>query len=237
VLGQLIPLAVLSAITSPTAVAAVLVILNRPNPRTLMVAYVVGSLIASLLIGIGVVALLKSSHAFTQHHASSRPKFEIAVGVIILISESWLSSSRSAAVRRRSSEWLASRRQRKAVHASSAPSRSARILSRGSVGLVAALGVAMHLPGLLYLVALGDIGAANLGTPETLAVLIGFNLVMLAPIELPLLGCIVDPHATQEKVKAIDSFIRSHERRELLIVGAVAGGYLIIGGVITLISS
>ncbi len=217
--------------------AAVLVILNRPNPRALLMAYVVGSFIASVLIGIGVVALLKSSHVFTPNHASSRPTFEIAVGVIILISEAWLSSARSAAVRRRSSEWLASRRQRKAERSSDAPSRSARILNRGSVGLLAALGVATHLPGLLYLVALGDIAAANRGAPETLVVLIAFNLVMLAPIELPLLGCIVDLQATQEKVKTIDGFIRSHQRRELLIAGAGAGCYLIISGVITLISS
>ncbi len=59
---------------------------------------------------------------------------------------------------------------------------------------------------------------------------------MLAPIELPLLGCMFDPEATQQKVQAIDAFIRHHRRRELLIVGGVAGGYLIISGLITLLT-
>ena len=214
--------------------AAVLVILSRPNPRALMTAYVVGSFITSVLVGIGVVALVKSSGVFTQRHSSSRPTFEIVVGVIILISEVWLSSARSAAVRRRSSEWLAARRQRKAERSAGKPSRSAQILSRGSVGLIAALGVAMHLPGLLYVVALGDMAAAHLGGPETVLVLIGFNLVMLAPIELPWLGCILDPDATQRRVTAIDEFIRRHQRREALIGGAVAGGYLVISGLVGL---
>jgi hypothetical protein len=215
--------------------AAVLVILSRPNPRALMAAYVVGSFIASLVVGIGVVALLKSSHAFTERQSSSRPSFQIIVGVIILISEAWLSSARSAAVRRRSSEWLAARRQRKAERSAGKPSRSAQVLSTGSVGLVAALGVAMHLPGLLYLVALGDIAAANLGQVKSVLVLIGFNVVMLAPIELPLLGCILDPDATQRRVTEIDEFVRRHQRRELLIVGALAGGYLVIGGIVELV--
>jgi hypothetical protein len=215
--------------------AAVLVILGRPNPRALMTAYVVGSFIASLLIGIGVVALLRSSDVFTERQSSSRPSFEIVVGVIILISEVWLSSARSAAVRRRSSEWLAARRHRKAERSAGKPSRSAQILSRGSVGLVATLGVAMHLPGLLYLVALSEMAAANLGRAETVLVLIGFNVVMLAPIELPLVGCILDPDATQRRVKAIDNFIRRHQRRELLIGGALAGGYLVIGGILELV--
>lgn len=234
-LGQLIPLAVLSAVTSPTAMAAVLVILSRPNPRALMIAYVAGSFVASCAIGIAVVALLKTSHAFSAPHSDTRPAFDICVGVIILISEAWLSSARSAAVRQRSSEWLAARRRRKAERSAGRPSRSARILDRGSVGLVAALGVAMHLPGLLYLVALGDMAAARLGTVETVLVLIGFNVVMLAPIELPLFGCIFDPEATQRRVKAIDDFIHTHERRGLLIVGALAGGYLVISGVLALI--
>lgn len=215
--------------------AAVLVILSRPNPRALMTAYVVGSVTASVAIGGAIVALLKTSHAFTVRQSSSRPAFDICVGVIILISEVWLSSARSAPVRQRSSEWLAARRQRKAQRAAGRPSRSAQILDKGSVGLVATLGVAMHLPGLLYLVALGDVAAAHLTTVETVLVLVGFNLVMLAPIELPLLGCIVDPEATQRRVKAIDDFIRSHRRRELLIVGALTGGYLVIGGVVALV--
>lgn len=216
--------------------AAVLVILSRPRPRALLTAYVLGSFVASLLIGVGVVALLKSSHTFTGRNSSSRPTLEIVVGVIILLSEAWLSSARSAAVRQRSSEWLADRRRRKVARSARKPGRSARILNRGSVGLVAALGVAMHLPGLLYLVALGDIAAANLTGADTVTVLIAFNVVMLAPIELPLLGCIFDPQATEQKVTAIDAFIRRHQRRELLIVGGLAGGYLIISGLITLIS-
>lgn len=55
---RLIPLAVLAAVTSPTAIAVVLVILNRPCAVRLLVAYLVGSFLASLLIGIAIVAAL-----------------------------------------------------------------------------------------------------------------------------------------------------------------------------------
>jgi hypothetical protein len=233
--GQLIPLAVLSAITSPTAIAAVLLILHRPQPTSLLAAYVAGSLAASMLVGIAVVAILNATDAFTPgERGTSRPILYIVAGVLILASTAFLQSERSAELRRRSAERLARRRVRRQERRSAGPSRTERILNRGSIGLVAALGVAMHLPGLLYLVALGDIASTNLDAAETVIVLILFNLVMLLPIELPLLGCLIDPAATESAVKRFDALIHSHQRAAFVIASIAAGGYLIVSGVLAL---
>jgi hypothetical protein len=233
---QLIPLAVLSAITSPTAMAAVLVILGRPRPVRLLTAYVIGSFVTSVLVGIAVVAGLAATDLLTPAHRAGNPILDISIGVLILISAAWLHSERSADLRRRAAERYAERRERRAARRGDEPSRSARVLSSGSPRLVAALGVMMHLPGLLYLAALAAIANANVSFAHGVALIVLFNIVMLAPLELPLLGAIVAPEATERTVGSANSFIKAHTREGLLGLSLLAGGYLIVSGIVELVT-
>jgi MFS family permease len=233
---QLIPLAVLAAITSPTAVAAVLVILNRPHPRGLLTGYVVGSFAMSMLIGIVVVAGLAATSLLTPRHGASLPVLDIALGVLILISAAWLRSPRSAEARRRASMRHERRRAEKQARRADRPSRAAEVLASGSVGLVTALGAAMHLPGLLYLAALGTIAHASLSTVHGIVLLLLFNLVMLTPIELPLAGYIVAPEPTRDAIERVDAYIKVHRTEGILLGAILAAGYLIISGIVGLVA-
>ena len=233
-IGQLLPLAILSAITSPTAIAAVLVILNRPRASALLTAYVIGSVLASVAVGIGIVLLLHAAGTFDPKGSSANPIFDIAIGLIILLSTAYFVSDRSERLRRRAREERAARKARRAAKPHK-PSRTAAMLAKGSVGAVAALGVAMHMPGLLYLVALTDIAHADLGTARALVVLLVFNVIMLLPIELPLVSFVAKPDWTQRKLERIDAYLKANERR-LLVGGALlTGGYLIVTGFIGLL--
>jgi MFS family permease len=233
---DLVPLAVLAAITSPTAIAAVLVILNRPHPRRLLTGYVVGSFIMSVLIGILVVVGLAATSLLSPRHGASLPVLDIALGVLILASTAWLRSPRSADVRRRAATRRARRRAEKQARRGDRPSRAAQVLASGSVGLVTALGAAMHLPGLLYLAALGTIAHANLSTVHAIVLLMLFNLVMLTPIELPLAGFIVAPERTRNTVEHIDVYIKAHRTEGILLGSVLAAGYLIISGILGLVA-
>jgi Sap, sulfolipid-1-addressing protein len=102
--------------------------------------------------------------------------------------------------------------------------------------LLAALGVVMHLPGLIYLAALADIANANLGAVHAIIVLVLFNIVMLAPIELPLLGAVKAPERTRKTVGTVDAFIRSHRSQGLMLASVLAGSYLIVTGTVALVT-
>lgn len=234
--AQLIPLAVLSAITSPTALAAVLAILRRPRAVRLLTAYVVGSFLASVVSGIAIASGLTASSLLDPSDHAAAPAFHIIIGLMILVSAAWLRSERSIALRRRVAERRAQRKARKTAAKGERPSRSSEILSRGSVGVVAALGVAMHLPGLLYLAALGDIAHMDVSTSRALLLIILFNIVMLAPIELPLFGYVAAPQRTERTVRRVNSFITEHRQEGLMLLSAVAGGYLIISGIVGLVA-
>jgi hypothetical protein len=232
--AHLIPLAILAAITSPTAIAAVLVILSRPRAFALLTGYVAGSFVMSVVAGIAIVAGLTATHAFSPRHSASLPVVDIVIGMLILLSAAWLRSDRSAGLRRRAAERRARRRAEKTARRGERESRASRVLSGGSVGLVTLVGAAMHLPGLLYFAALANIAHADVSSGHSLILLVLFNLVMLAPIELPLLGYLIAPEWTQDVVARIDAVIKDHWDEGLLLASLVAGGYLIVSGVVAL---
>jgi hypothetical protein len=60
----------------------------------------------------------------------------------------------------------------------------------------------MHLPGLLYSAGPAYIAHLNGSTSHGLLLIVLFNVVMLAPIELPLLGYTVAPQRTRERCEA-----------------------------------
>ncbi len=138
-------------------------------------------------------------------------------------------------MRQRAADRLARRKAQKNSRSGDKQSRSSQILSSGSVGRLATLGVVMHLPGLLYLAALGYIAHLNVSTSDGLLLIVLFNIVMLTPIELPLLGYIVVPQRTEETVQSANSFINEHRADGLLLLSVVAGGYLIVSGIVGLV--
>jgi Sap, sulfolipid-1-addressing protein len=233
--AQLLALAVLAAVTSPTAIAAVLLILNRPRPVRLLAGYVAGSFVMSMLIGIAVVAGLAATTLLAPRRAGL-PVLDIAIGVLILVSAAWLRSPRSADVRSRASARRARRREQRQARRADRPSRAAQILASGSIGLITALGAAMHLPGLLYLAGLGTIAHANVSTAHAILLLLVFNVVMLTPIEIPLAGCLVAPDRTREALDRIDTFARDHRTEGFLLGSVLAAGYLIISGIAGLVA-
>lgn len=71
----------------------------------------------------------------------------------------------------------------------------------------------MHLPRLLYLAGLADIAHAQVRTYRALLLLVLFNLIMLAPIALPLLGRIAAPQATEQTTYEVSRGLQAHASR------------------------
>ena len=82
------------------------------------------------------------------------------------------------------------RRARKGPREEKGPPRWQQALSKGSARTTFVVGALLTLPGASYLLALvlHHIEEQNLSTTATVLTVIGFNLVMLILLELPLLG-------------------------------------------------
>ena len=105
-----------------------------------------------------------------------------------------------------------------------------RALGRHSVWIAWAAGAIYSLPGAEYLA--GLVLLAKVGAPtasEVLAVL-GFNLIMFAAIELPLLGFVLAPERTRSLTEKLNRWMTDHRQILIVIVTGAVGIYLLVSG-------
>ena len=221
---QLLPMALGSAVY-PTLLAVVILILTQPNPRRLLAAYLAGALLTSLSIGLVVIRGLNSGHVLNGSSGRSvNPAVDLAVGLLLLALLYALLTGRD----RRFVE----RRERKKAERAASSKRpwSDRVLARQSILLTFLVGVALNLPGALYLVALKEIAASDQGTAKDLVQLVTYNVIMFAWAEIPLVGYGIAPERTEALIKRIHEWLGSHTQQIALTLCAAAAAYLTIRG-------
>jgi Sap, sulfolipid-1-addressing protein len=222
-----------SAALNPTLLAATTVMLLLPRPRNLMLGYLLGAMMTSVSLGLVIVFSLEESGAVEVAKHTLGPAADIALGAILLIVAQALSAERDAILRER-------RERRKAAKGKAkmekGPPRWQRALSRGTPRTTFVIGALLTLPGASYLVALTRLAKDDLGTPESVLAVVGFNLIMLALLELPLLSYLLQPDATPGRVERFKAWLRRDGRRIAIRIMAVAGALLVVRGVITLIA-
>jgi hypothetical protein len=226
---DVIPLAFLSALY-PTLLAVVVLVLQRPDPRRLLVAYLAGAMLTSMILGYTIVTALRNGDVVGGSDHTVGPGVNLAGGVIALFLVWFLASDWGRDRRERM------RRRKEARHATSArPPWSERVIQRGSVTLTFVVGMALNLPGAMYLVALKDVAAADLGTTETVGVLLAYNLIMFQWAELPLIGYAIAPDRTKAVITAMNHWLRSHARELAIVICSIAAAFLITRGIAGLV--
>jgi hypothetical protein len=227
---ELIPLAIAASVY-PTVLAVVILILTRPNPRRLLAAYLAGGMLASLIAGGLVVAALSSGHLLNGNSGRTiNPAVDLAVGLLLL-------GLLYALLTGRDRRFTERRRHKHAADAGAEkPSWSDRMLERDSLGITFALGLAVNLPGALYLVALKDIASADQSTAADVLQIVVFNLIMFACVEIPLIGYGVAPERTEALVARAHDWLGVHSRQMAVALCGIAAVYLTIKGTVGLLS-
>lgn len=215
-------LALVSAI-SPAILAVVIVVLSRPNPRLLLLAYLAGGMLASVAVGCAIVASLNGSNLLSGSSPAADPIVNFTIGALALIVAYVLATDRDARFEQRRRERRASRPPRDPW--------SERVLSRGTTPIAFAVGVALNLPGAFYLVALKDIAQGQHEVGAQVFAIVLFNLIMFALAEVPLLGYSFAPDATRTRVEALNAWMARHARQIVVAVAVLAGIYLIGRGI------
>jgi hypothetical protein len=222
---DLLPLALGSAVY-PTLLAVVIVILTQPNPRRLLAAYLAGAMLTSLTIGVVFVTGVGGSGiANGESGRTVNPAVNLVVGLLLLTLLYALLSGRD----RRLTEIRA---RRKARHADSEKeSWSERVLQRQSIALTFVVGMALNLPGALYLVALTEIASADQSTAQDLLQIVVYNLIMFSWAEVPLIGYGIAPERTEAFIHRFHDWLGSHLRQIAIAICGVAAIYLTIKGI------
>ena len=216
----------LGAAISPTILAVVIVVLRRPRPQRLLAAYLLGGMLASVAVGVAIVTSLNGLD-LTESGSVTDPIVDLTVGALALIAAFVLATDRDARLTER-------RREKQATRSARDP-WSERVLSRGTAPIAFAVGMALNLPGALYLVALKDIAQFEGGLGGQLFAILLFNLVMFILAELPLLAYSIAPEETQSRVERLNAWMSGHARQIVIAVATTFGVYLIARGLVAVL--
>ena len=197
-----------------------------PNPTRLMLGYLLGALMTSITLGLVIVFSVEGSDAVITIENTVSPAATMTLGGIALVAAFVLGTGRHQAV----AERLRARKQAKGQP------RWQQALGRGSARSTFVVGALLTLPGASYLAGLSRIDKLNYSTAETVLLVVAFNLVMLALLEIPLLCFAIAPDWTVRAIDRAKAWIGRGGRQFAAKMLAVVGGLLVIKGLIELVS-
>jgi hypothetical protein len=220
------------AMFNPTLLAAVTVMLLLPNPKKLMIGYLLGAYLTSISLGLLIVFSLHGSSSVSTARHTLSPVEDIVIGLIALLVAYVLGTGRTARLQER-------RRRRKEAKAAAEgePKKSLpeRMLGRGSARLTFVVGVLLTFPGVSYLAALDRMAKLDAGNFAIVLLVVGFCVVQQLLLELPLLGYFVAPDWTGDAVVRFRAWLARSGARVATIGAATVGALLLIRGLITLL--
>jgi hypothetical protein len=225
--GQVIVLS-LTASLNPTLTAATTLMLLLERPSRLMIGYLLGAYLTSITLGLVIVFSLPNSSATKTTQNALSPGLDIGLGAIALAVAFVLHSGRHERLKER-------RRTRKAAKRDTRPPRWQRQLSKGSARTTFVIGCLLTLPGASYLAGLHQINRLDYSVTTTVVLVVGFNVVMLWLLEVPLVCFQVAPEWTPRAIQRAKLWVSRHAHVFAVRGFTAVGVLLIVKGVLGLV--
>ncbi len=226
-MGEVILLS-LTASLNPTLVGVTTVMLLLPSPAKLMTGYLVGAYLTSITLGLVIVFSLSNSSAKNTTENTLSPAVDIGLGAVALAIAFVLYTGRQERLRER-------RRARREAKPDKGPPRWQRELSKGSPRTTLVIGALLTLPGASYLAGLDQIHKLKYSTPVVVLLVIGFNLVMLWLLEVPLASFLIAPEWTPHAIQRAKLWVSRHAHVFAVRGFAGIGTLLVLKGLVGLL--
>jgi hypothetical protein len=231
-LGQIFFLSLL-AMFNPTLLAAVTLMLLTEHPKRLMLGYLLGAYTTSITLGLAIVFALHDSDAVSTSKQTIGPVEDLVIGGLLLLVAFVLGTDRDQPLRERRERRKIAKQAKNGEKKEPLPMR---LLGRGSPRIAFVVGLLLSFPGVSYLTGLSHIDKLDAAAAPTVLLVIAFCLIQQLLLEVPLVGYILKPEATQGAVDGFRAWLASNGRRAGITVAAVLGGLLIIRGIVELVT-
>jgi hypothetical protein len=219
---QVFVIAVVSSLDVGLLTAAV-VLLGRPRPAQKLGSYLIGGMGFSIIFGLLIVLALHGSKLLRGPGKSTTAVIEVVAGALLIVVAIAIRSGRRL-------QWHPRRTSRSDADRPRRESLQDRALGHDSLWIAWAAGAVYSAPGAYYLAGLALLAKQGASvTTEVLATL-GFNVIMFALIELPLLGFVLAPDRTRALTEKLNDWMTAHRRVLIGIVAGAGGVYLLISG-------
>jgi hypothetical protein len=220
-MAQVFLIAVVSALDAGLLTAAV-VMLGRPQPARQLGAYLIGGLGFSIIFGLLIVLAL---------HGSSLRLGKSTQGIIEVMAGALLVAIAVAVWSGRTLQWHPQRTRKRDADRPKRQSLQDRALGNDSLWIAWAAGALYSAPGAYYLAGLALLAKQNVSAITNVLVILGFNLIQFALIELPLIGLVVAPDRVRALTEKLNVWMTAHRRTVIVGLAGAIGGYLLISGI------
>jgi hypothetical protein len=232
-LGTIFLLSLL-AMFNPTLLAAVTLMLLTEHPKRLMLGYLLGAYTTSITVGLAIVFALHDSGAVSTSKQTIGPVEDLVIGGLLLLVAYVIGTDRARPLRERRE------RRKEAKQAKNGGEKKEalpmRLLGLGSPRIAFVVGLLLSFPGVSYLTGLSHIDKLEAGVAPTVLLVIGFCLIQQLLLEVPLVGYMLKPEATQGAVDGFREWLTRNGRRAGIWVAIVLGALLVIRGIAGLVS-
>jgi Sap, sulfolipid-1-addressing protein len=222
-----------AAAVNPTLLGAATVMLLLDHPKRLLLGYLCGALFTSLTLGMVIVfAVDGSSGATSTAQSTLSPAMDLTLGGLLLLVAYLIRPGRVPKETGRLSE---RRRRRAEKKKDKGPPKWQQKLSQGTAKTTFVIGALLTLPGASYIIGLGHIADKNASVAATVAIVLGFNVIMLALLEVPLLAFTFAPEWTPDAIDRFKTWFNRNSKVLAFRGALVIGALLIVKGTIELL--
>ena len=210
----------LASAPRPAGIAAVYALLSASNPRRVLIAYLVAGFTFSVAVGVLVVAIF---HGAGLDYRST----DVYSAIELLGGMAALAVAVAVGTGRRK---LPARNED-----TGEGSAIARRLHNPSVVTASVAGVATHIPGLFYLLALNAIVADGHSLVAGVIQVLVFNAIWFGATIASVVVFLLRPGVARRALTRVNGWARHHEQRITVLLFAGAGCYMAIRGVMGLV--
>ena len=207
-------LALLAAI-SPTALLVAAVYLGSARPRQTGLFYLAGAVLMSAVMGIVVLAILRSTDLNHPHEHDPRYGLRLGLGVLLLAA----------------GLVVALRKPRPPDPATAGQGFLSKMIADPAPLSAFVVGIIVFAPGVSFIAALQVIATSRADfelTAVAVIVVVSINVLL---VWLPLVLYLIAPGFTTHHLTAFNSWLRAHASTLLVWVLVVAGGIMVFDGI------
>jgi Sap, sulfolipid-1-addressing protein len=211
-------LALLAAI-SPTALLVAAVFLGSAKPRLTATFYLLGAVLTSVIMGVVVLAILRS--AGLSLRSEHTPRYGLRLGLGVLLTAAGL--------------WVAKRSRQSPSPGPPRQGFMSRLISNPAPRSAFIAGALVFAPGASFVAAIQVIATARAGlalTGGALALVVVINVLL---VWLPLVLYLLAPRTTTRHLGAFNTWLRAHGRTVLATVLGAIGAIMVSNGIYGLV--
>ena len=209
----------LASIFWPLLITIVVIVLRTEHPVKLLAAFLAGGLLATISVGLALVASFDGSGLLNKDRGTVDPAVNIVVGALAIVAALVV--------------WRLDARPREPKPVKEKRGKSERYLENARLAFVAGL-LLNIIPGLFPVVALKNIAEGGYSATTEVVLVVVFYLVMFASVEIPLVSYLVAPEPTVRTVQRLNVWLDRNARRIATLVLAAIGLYLVVRGLFQL---